>query len=394
MAELTTVAALYLLYLDRKPKRRRVWVHDILRRRSQLGEYHHLLQELRLDDGRFQRYLRLTVAQFEDLLARIGARISRMDTNYRRSIPAAERLSICLRYLATGDSFRTIANSFRVGVSTVSKIVDDVVSTIWDSLVDDFMSVPTTDEWRSIAGRFEERWNFPLCCGAVDGKHVVLKAPANSGSQFYNYKGTYSIVLLAVVDSEYQFRVVDVGGYGRSSDGGILANSAFGQALRSGTLHLPSDLPLPGAEDRGPQPYVFVADEAFPLRRNMMRPFPGRLLPRERRIFNYRLSRARMVVENAFGILASQWRMYRRAVEVQPEVAERCVKAICLLHNFLQQTTPAAAAVGSVPGGEVEPLPGLGRLASNNAAREAIRVRETFTSYFTSEGKVPWQENI
>ncbi|XP_071316449.1 uncharacterized protein [Trachinotus anak] len=222
--------------------------------RSQLGEYHHLLQELHLDDGRFQRYLRLTVAQFEDLLARIGARISRMDTNYRRSIPAAERLSICLRYLATGDSFRTIANSFRVRVSTVSKIVDDVVSTIWDSLVDDFMSVPTTDEWRSIAGRFEERWNFPLCCGAVDGKHVVLKAPANSGSQFYNYKGTYSIVLLAVVDSEYRFRVVDVGGYGRSSDGGILANSAFGQALRSGTLHLPSDLPLPGAEDRGPQP--------------------------------------------------------------------------------------------------------------------------------------------
>ncbi|XP_049457690.1 uncharacterized protein LOC125904380 [Epinephelus fuscoguttatus] len=191
---------------------------------------------------------------FEDLLARIGARISHLDTNYRRSISAAERLSICLQYLATGDSFRTIADSFRVEVSTVSRIVEDVVSAIWDYLVDDFMSVPTTEEWRSIAGRFEEWWNFPLCCGAVDGKHVVLKAPANSGSQFFNYKGTYSIVLLAVVDAEYQFRVIDVGGYGRSSDGGILANSAFGQALRSGTLHLPADLPLPGAEDRGPQP--------------------------------------------------------------------------------------------------------------------------------------------
>lgn len=256
------------------------------------------------------------------------------------------------------------------------------------------MAVPTTEEWRSIAGRFEERWNFPLCCGAVDGKHVVLKAPANSGSQFYSYKGTFSIVLLAVVDAEYRFRVIDVGGYGRSSDGGILANSAFGQALRSGTLHLPADQPLPGAEHRGPQPHVFVADEAFPLRRNLMRPFPGRLLPRERRLFNYRLSRARLVVENAFGILSSQWRMYRRAVEVRPEVAEMCVKATCLLHNFLRQTTPAAAVVGSIPGGEVEPLPGLGRLASNNAAREAISVRETFTSYFCNEGTVPWQENI
>ena len=100
MAEITTIAALYLVWEfeeSRKPKRRRVWVHDILRRRSQLGEFHHLLQELRLDDGRFKRYLRLTVPLFDDLLARVGARISRQDTNYRRSISAAERLSICLR---------------------------------------------------------------------------------------------------------------------------------------------------------------------------------------------------------------------------------------------------------------------------------------------------------
>ena len=96
----TTIAALYeLRKLEErnKPKRRRVWVHEIMRRRSELGEFHHLLQELRLDDGRFKRYLRLTVAMFDDLLARVGAMISRQDTNYRRSISAAERLSICLR---------------------------------------------------------------------------------------------------------------------------------------------------------------------------------------------------------------------------------------------------------------------------------------------------------
>jgi hypothetical protein len=96
MAEITTIAALYLFWEfedSRKPKRRRVWVHDILRRRSQLGEFHHLLQELRLDDGRFQRYFRLTGAMFDDLLARVGARISRQYTNYRHSISAAEHLS-------------------------------------------------------------------------------------------------------------------------------------------------------------------------------------------------------------------------------------------------------------------------------------------------------------
>ena len=94
MAEITTIAALYLLWEfeeSRKPKRRRVWVHDILRGRSQLREFHHLLQELRLDDGRFQGYFRLTGAMLDDLLARVGARISRQETNYRRSISAAER---------------------------------------------------------------------------------------------------------------------------------------------------------------------------------------------------------------------------------------------------------------------------------------------------------------
>ena len=148
---------------------------------------------------------------------------------------------MCCRFLASGDSFRTIANSFRVGSSTVASIVSDVVTAIWDCLVEEFMAVPTAEEWRVVAERFEERWNFPLCCGAIDGKHVVLKAPANSGSQFFNYKGTFSIVLLAVVDADYCFRVIDVGGYGRTSDGGILANSEFGQALHAGNLQLPAD---------------------------------------------------------------------------------------------------------------------------------------------------------
>lgn len=276
----------------------------------------------------------------------------------------------------------------------MSSIIPDVVTAIWDCLVEEFMPVPTSEKWRSVAERFQERWNFPLCCGALDGKHVVLKAPANSGSQFYNYKGTFSLVLLAVVDADYCFQVVDVGGYGRTSDGGILANSVFGRALRAGTLQLPADLPLPGADHRGPQPHVFVADEAFPLRRNLMRPFPGRILPRERRLFNYRLSRARLVVENAFGILSSQWRMYRRAIEVHPEVAEKCVKATCVLHNFMRRTAQMAAARGNSLVGEVQPLPGLGRLAANNSTREATRVRDAFTSHFSAEGAVPWQDNI
>uniref|UniRef100_A0A3P8N7S1 DDE Tnp4 domain-containing protein n=1 Tax=Astatotilapia calliptera TaxID=8154 RepID=A0A3P8N7S1_ASTCA len=389
------VSLLYLLWRAeqrRKRRPRRTWVHQVLETREQFGEFHHLLQELRLDDGRFQRYHRLSLGQFEDLLTRVGPRIARLDTNYRCSIPPAERLSICLRFLATGDSFRTIVFSFRVGVSTVSQIIPQVATAIWDCLVDDFMAVPSTEDWRSIAEGFQERWNFPLCCGALNGKHVQTKAPPNSGSTFHNYKGTFSIVLLAVVDAEHRFRVIDVGGYGRTSDGGILANSTFGQALRAGTLHLPPDQPLPGGEHRGAQPHVFVADEAFPLRRELMRPFPGRLLPLEKRVFNYRLSRARMIVEGAFGILSSQWRLYRRAMELRPEIAEKCVKATCVLHNFLRCVDERGApAVRDVAPAVVEPLQGLGRMAANNSSREAVLVREKFMAHFSAEGAVSWQ---
>ncbi len=99
------------------------------------------------------------------------------------------------------------------------------------------------------------------------------------------------------------------------------------------------------------------------------------------------------MVENAFDFLSSQRRMYRHAVEVRPEVAEKCVKATCVLHSFLRKTQLVAMR-GSLTGGETEPLPGLGRVAANNSAREAIRVRETFTAYFSAGGSVSWQDNI
>ncbi|KAM9364798.1 uncharacterized protein KZ484_010978 [Pholidichthys leucotaenia] len=224
----------------------------------------------------------------------------------------------------------------------------------------------------------EIRSALPPDAGAMYGKHVTIQAPASSGSQYWNYKGSFPIVLLAVVDAHYRFSVVDIQAHGRSSDGGILVTSAFGTALRLETLNLPHDCPLPGADHLGPQPHVFVADEAFPLCQNIMRPHPGQHLPDDKRMFNYRLSHARCMVECSFGILSSQWRLYRRVLGVSPTVAECVVKATCVLHNFLHWDsevfdvlpTPSTAAE---PQGAVQTLP---RVGSNNASREAAALAE------------------
>ncbi|KAG7467890.1 hypothetical protein MATL_G00137030 [Megalops atlanticus] len=225
------------------------------------------------------------------------------------------------------------------------------------------MPVPTTEDWRSIATGFLHRWNFPNCLGSIDGKHVVIRAPDNSGSLFYNYKGTFLVVLLAVVDAQYCFRVVDVGSYGRTSDGGVLANSTFSQALRDGTLGLPQDALLPGPNLSG-----------------------------RHRVFNYRLSRARLIDENTFGILTTQWRKYRGVIGISPANVDACVKATCVLHNFLRRTASTTRApIPSAEDGEAAGLQEVTRVGSNNSTREAICVRETFVSYFSAEGAVPWQ---
>ena len=84
-------------------------------------------------------------------------------------------------------------------------------------------------------------WQFPNCCGSIDGKHIKIKSSGNSGSYFYNYKGYTSIVLMALVSANYEFLFVDVGCNGRVSDGGVFANTFIGKSLVDGGLNLPSE---------------------------------------------------------------------------------------------------------------------------------------------------------
>ena len=69
------------------------------------------------------------------------------------------------------------------------------------------------------------RWNVPHACGALDGKHVAIRCPANPGFLFHNYKGFFSVVLMALVDADYKFLWTDVGGCGSMSDAQIYNDS-------------------------------------------------------------------------------------------------------------------------------------------------------------------------
>jgi hypothetical protein len=273
----------------------------------------------------------------------------------------------------------------------------------------------TPEEWRVIAAEFAERWNLPNCCGALDGKHIQIKSPG--GSNYFNYLKYHSIVMLALVDAGYRFIFVDVGRNGRAGDAGIYRECRLSEGLENGTIGFPAPRPLPGHQV--PMPHYIVGDDAFPLKTYLMKPYPFRQVVdfrddeavaerRKKRIFDYRVSRARRVSENAFGILASRFRIFQTSILVSPDKAKRITLAAIALHNFLaskrdhlfvpsflhDREHPVTHAL--IPGEwrqERDLLDDLDRgVRANHPALDARAVREELNEWVNGVGQVPWQE--
>ena len=110
----------------------------------------------------------------------------------REPLEPGIKLAITLRYLATGDSYHSLAFACRVPHNTISLFVPQVCKAIINEYQHEVFGLLSTPEtWRPIAEQFDERWNFHHACGTIDGKHIAIKKPRKSGSLFYNYKGFF-----------------------------------------------------------------------------------------------------------------------------------------------------------------------------------------------------------
>ena len=246
-------------------------------------------------------------------------KITKKTTRFRLPISPEEKLAITLRFLAIGETYKSLMYQYRVSEVSISRFVPEVCQVIIESFMEEYMSLPDSKEkWLSVAKEFEEKWQFPNCVGAIDGKHVPLINPFNSGSTYFNYKSFFSIVLLALVDAEYKFLYVNVGCQGRISDGGVFKNSELYHLLVNGEINLPDsrqfpDLPslndsfLVETNCASEVPYIVLADDTFPLTTYCMKPYSLQKLANSKRIFGYRLSRTRVTTENAFGILSNRF---------------------------------------------------------------------------------------
>lgn len=192
---------------------------------------------------------------------------------------------------------------------------------------------------------------------------------------------------MSIADAKYCFIAVDIGRYGRTNDSLVFKESKIGRLLYEGPLGLPSLRPLPGTEGP-PMPFVVVADEAFQMSQNLLKPYASRTLTSTQRIFNYRLTRARRYIECTFGILSGKWRVLTTTLQLRPEHVDEVVKACVVLHNFVISKEPFLLDMTETESNMIS----LENVAPRSTI-EVMRMRDRFVEYFLSDvGRLSWQD--
>jgi len=361
--------------------------------------------ELRIEDpASFQNFVRFEPDMFQELVDRVSPIIAKQDTNFRKALDPGLKIAVTLRYLATGETSKSLGYGFRVAYNSICIFLPEVCRAIVQALGDEVMKTPTTpDEWRAVSEYNRRRWQMAHCLGAFDGKHIRIRKPYNSGSTYFNYKKFFSLVLMALVDGNYKFLWVDVGAQGSCCDGQVFNECQIKQRLDNDQMGFPPAEPL--ANDDQDMEYFFIGDDAFSLRTYMMKPYSrSARLPVPERVFNYRLSRVRRVVENAFGILANRFGFLLTSLYFQPDkVCDFVVAAVCC-HNLMRMRYPGLHnAIMDREDVDHTVLPGdwrigntweagLETLVGNQATKAAKKQREYLKEYYNSPaGSIPWQ---
>lgn len=204
---------------------------------------------------------------------------------------------------------------------------------------------------------------------------------------------------MAIANSNYEFIMIDFGTNGRISDGGVLECTTFFRKLIKNELKIPQ--PAKPANSEKLLPYVFIGDEAFSLRNDFLKPYSQKELDRDKRVFNYRLSRARRIIENTFGILVSRFRIFNQPINLKLENIEKVVMATCVLHNYLRKKRGDNYIHMNLDiddGDDIKSnqdnLLSLQKGHNRHASQSSKEVRELYKTYFCNEGAVTWQGDL
>ena len=284
------------------------------------------------DNREFKRNFRVSRDTFTYICSELQP-VLKKTFAVRKPISVEQRVAMTLWRIGTNVEFRTISHLFGVGVSTVCVITHEVCEAIVTVLGGTYIRVPQGNDIEKVVDGFISRWQFPQCAGAVDGTHIPILAPAENHTDYFNRKGFHSIVMQALVDHQYQFMDIYIGWPGSVHDARILSNSSLFAKGEAGTLLPDSKRLLNGCN----VPLFVLGDPAYPLLPWLMKGYANSgTLTVKQRSFNYRLSRARFVVENAFGRLKGRWRCLLKCNDTDISLLSNVIAACCTLHNLCE----------------------------------------------------------
>lgn len=305
---------------------RRAWVWP----RNQFW-FESLLQGDFVEDW-WKENFRISRRTFEYIVRVVGPDLAKRDTRLRQSIPVNKRVAVALWRLATGDTYRSTGLQFGIGRCTAMLITHDFCEALAKRATE-FIKFPETEqEVLQSIGLFTNKSPFPHVVGAVDGSHIALKTvPVNERIEYFNRKQDYSIVIQGVADASFRFLDVSTGYPGSIHDARILRLSKLQREIDQGTwLNGPSK--IIGSSEVGP---LLVGDSAYPLSVWLMKPFKQTPTLTESQLrFNRALSQARVVIEQAFGILKGRWRCLYKPLEEKTSRVPTTIMACCVLHNI------------------------------------------------------------
>ena len=279
-------------------------------------------------------YFRVSKETFGYIVSKIENEIARKDTRMCKAISSRKRVAIALYYLGSTAEYRTIANLFGVSSSFVCLCIKDVSKAITRKLKTGFLSVPRGQELREVMGLYKDKWGFPACAGAINGTHIPIQTPVENHTDYVNRKSYHSILMQAVVDARYLFRDVVIGWPGSVHDARVLSNSALYNLGLQGKLFDPNITERVLGVDLNP---IILGDPAYPLLNWLVKGYPeNQNTPNWQCNFNYRLSRARMTVENTCGRWKGRVRRFPKQVDMAVSSATYLVAASCILHNICE----------------------------------------------------------
>ena len=358
-------------HLRRKLRKKKIaWAFE----RPQFWFEHMVLSHY--ENNMWREHFRISRQTFRFVCDLVRPHLGRQDTNMRRAIPVEKRVAVALWRLATGNSYRSTGLVFGVGRCTALNLKDEFCSALLMS-AKDFIKFPKGEaETRRAIEAFQEISFFPQVVGAIDGSHIPIITPKNYPNDYYNKKQFHSIVLQGVVDADGRFIHVSTGYAGSIHDARVLRMSSLVNEVEDRKILVSPVTRTETGEEIRP---LLVADPACKLTNWCMKPYPEtRAITASQRNFNKALSRARVVIEQPFGMLKGRWRCLLVKLDESVDKIPLTITTCCILHNICIEVRDDVDVdpAGDDPD-EFTPLPGH---MNGEGSRLRNKIKEAFFS--------------